>query len=268
MFRHGDNPKSAEEIQRDFFLPLREYFHRKGGLDADAGTVVLFQYQGEIIARATLDWHDQFLKPKIEDGVAYFGAFYFSSIGVFKPVSFDRMKKFWPDELRNFKSFRNAKLDLDPAAYPAFERRLDVKRASTSSGQGTLPPEQSAFVEVKRMVREQAFFVRNPKLAQKAKERDAYTCQICTFNFVHVYGQLGKDYAECHHLDPFSETSRGGKKSRVSTKLDRVITLCANCHRMVHRRRPAWPPERVEAALEQQRRGGKGAAAKRPRVDV
>lgn len=71
---------------------------------------------------------------------------------------------------------------------------------------------------------------RDPKLAPKCKERDGYQCQICNFKFTDMYGDIGHEFAEAHHIVPLHTLDEG----TLST-LDDVITVCANCHRMLHR---------------------------------
>ncbi len=90
-----------------------------------------------------------------------------------------------------------------------------------------------------RRARESYFFARNPRLARDAKAAYGYTCQGCGFNFAEHYGDLGAGYIECHHLNPLSERSETEWSEEVVSTLDDVAVLCSNCHRMVHRRRPA-----------------------------
>lgn len=56
-----------------------------------------------------------------------------------------------------------------------------------------------------------------------------YVCQVCGMNFEQVYGELGKDYIEVHHLHPVSQGQR-----KVDPIKD-LIPLCSNCHSMIHR---------------------------------
>ena len=62
------------------------------------------------------------------------------------------------------------------------------------------------------------------------KHRDNFICQVCGFDYSNAYGSLGDDFAEAHHKVPLSSN----KKLR-STTIDDLITVCANCHRMLHR---------------------------------
>ena len=67
----------------------------------------------------------------------------------------------------------------------------------------------------------------------KVKKHHGYCCQVCDFNFQKVYGDLGIEYIEAHHLVPYSRLEHG--KSR-NLNIDRdFAVLCANCHRMIHR---------------------------------
>ena len=85
---------------------------------------------------------------------------------------------------------------------------------------------------------------RNPDFARRVKERDHYTCVVCEFNFFTTYGERGENFAECHHLVPFSVL----KGPRIS-KLDEAVTVCANCHRMLHRGNKLLPPEELRELL-------------------
>jgi 5-methylcytosine-specific restriction endonuclease McrA len=71
---------------------------------------------------------------------------------------------------------------------------------------------------------------RSRLLAHDCKERDQYECQVCGMRFEDFYGKLGKDFAEAHHLVPL-----GKLKGEVRTELEDLITVCANCHRMLHK---------------------------------
>ena len=71
---------------------------------------------------------------------------------------------------------------------------------------------------------------RSSYLAAQRKERDDYTCQVCGLSFEQVYGRLGRGFAEAHHVVPLSQLD-----GEVKTRLEDLTTVCANCHRMLHR---------------------------------
>ncbi|MFP4846092.1 HNH endonuclease [Winogradskyella sp. PE311] len=75
---------------------------------------------------------------------------------------------------------------------------------------------------------------RSPKLRQQALDIHGYKCQVCDFDFELTYGKWGKEFAEVHHIIPLSELK--GESHQTNPKTDLAI-LCANCHRMVHRKK-------------------------------
>ena len=105
------------------------------------------------------------------------------------------------------------------------------------------------YIEGSRILREAWFFSRNPLLTRAAKRRGKLICEACSFNFGATYGILGYDYIECHHKNPLSERNPW----LVSTKLEEIALLCANCHRMAHRRRPALSIVELKQIIEKNR---------------
>jgi hypothetical protein len=71
---------------------------------------------------------------------------------------------------------------------------------------------------------------RDPELAKRRKKRDGYRCQICKMTFEEGYGDIGRSFAEAHHIIPLSKLD--GPTIR---RIEDLITVCANCHRMLHR---------------------------------
>ncbi|WP_439475705.1 HNH endonuclease [Algoriphagus formosus] len=76
---------------------------------------------------------------------------------------------------------------------------------------------------------------RNSKLvlAKKVKHLKKYgnlDCEACTFNFQVKYGDLGKGFIECHHQIPLNQYD-----GIQETKLEDLVLVCSNCHRMLHR---------------------------------
>lgn len=75
-------------------------------------------------------------------------------------------------------------------------------------------------------------YERNPKNRKRAIEIHGLDCIVCGFNFEKTYGDLGKDFIEVHHLTPLNKL----EKATEIDPLTDLVPLCANCHRMVHRR--------------------------------
>jgi 5-methylcytosine-specific restriction protein A len=79
---------------------------------------------------------------------------------------------------------------------------------------------------------------RNRKLVTKKKRQSLkrlgkLVCSVCTFDFSIHYGERGDGFVECHHTKPVATLAAGHR-----THLDDLALVCANCHRMIHRRRP------------------------------
>ena len=58
-------------------------------------------------------------------------------------------------------------------------------------------------------------------------------CMACGFDFLEFYGERGRDYIEVHHVVPLSTLDEAVD---VNPHTD-LIVVCANCHRMIHRKR-------------------------------
>jgi predicted HNH restriction endonuclease len=69
-------------------------------------------------------------------------------------------------------------------------------------------------------------------------------CEICKFDFAARYGDRGRDYIECHHTKPV-ETLGDGRPTRLSD----LALVCANCHRMIHSRRPWLTLDQLKSYL-------------------
>lgn len=72
----------------------------------------------------------------------------------------------------------------------------------------------------------------NSKLSRAAKKVHGYQCQACGFNFENVYGRIGREFIEAHHLVPISLFK--GQIEKLDPKMDFAV-LCSNCHRMIHK---------------------------------
>ena len=62
-------------------------------------------------------------------------------------------------------------------------------------------------------------------------------CSVCSFDFSEVYREHGRDFIEMHHTTPIHEMEIEGSGIQLADALRKVVLLCSNCHRIVHRRR-------------------------------
>jgi hypothetical protein len=116
----------------------------------------------------------------------------------------------------------------------AWQEHLPAQRAEL--GAADEPP--AGVVEgimsvrlVKHRSRERA--LRAVKLADfAAKSTDGrLRCEVpgCSFDFEERYGELGRGFAQVHHLRPLAEAA-----GPVQTRLEELAVVCANCHAMIH----------------------------------
>ncbi|MCT2347531.1 HNH endonuclease [Niallia taxi] len=76
-------------------------------------------------------------------------------------------------------------------------------------------------------------YERDSKNRSIAIKKHGARCFACGFSFEEVYGERGKDFIEVHHINPLSTLETAVE---INPEID-LIPLCANCHRMVHRRK-------------------------------
>jgi 5-methylcytosine-specific restriction protein A len=98
--------------------------------------------------------------------------------------------------------------------------------------------EEEEFPEGKVLYRLHRVRERNRDLVWRAKqkaldEHGRLACAACAFDFAAVYGEIGRDFIECHHLRALADLVAG-----EATQLSDVALVCPNCHRMIHRKRP------------------------------
>lgn len=127
----------------------------------------------------------------------------------------------------------------------------DLQADDDDHQDGAADPEAEAFPEGEVSYRRHVARERSARLVRLRKQqaRGDLRCQACGFDFAAVYGPLGEGYIECHHVRPVSEL-RAGETTRVQD----LALVCANCHRMLHRRRP-WLGMDALARLLARRRG-------------
>ena len=91
-------------------------------------------------------------------------------------------------------------------------------------------PQQELFPEGGRDEINREMAQRNAALRKRAIAKYGLSCVVCGFNFGDTYGELGAGYIEMHHLKLLA-----GQGATESTLKD-VTVVCANCHRILHRK--------------------------------
>ncbi|MFE6353420.1 HNH endonuclease [Streptomyces rochei] len=95
--------------------------------------------------------------------------------------------------------------------------------------------------------------LRKRKIDAALRQGRRLACEACGFDFEATYGRRGAGYIECHHVVPLHEAGEG------RTKLSDLALICANCHRMIHRRAP-WPTPGELRSIIQEAKDGAGAS--------
>ena len=134
----GFRGRSIEDVQAKVFLRglpkmAGRWRYPAVGLNAEPGTVVLFQYRARTIASAVFLRDEKFDRPR--RGCA--GALHLdpASIRTFDPLDADAMRKAWPA----FRKFGHVRQFLNPTGYGMFKRRLkNVAAPATRATRATV----------------------------------------------------------------------------------------------------------------------------------
>jgi len=98
-------------------------------------------------------------------------------------------------------------------------------------------------VETSALHRARERWLRDEKIVQVKRANGGWLpCEACKVDFFEVYGEIGRDYAQVHHLKSLSDRTKPSL-----TKLSDLAVVCANCHVMVHRGGQMRPLERLLA---------------------
>jgi 5-methylcytosine-specific restriction protein A len=118
---------------------------------------------------------------------------------------------------------------------------------STGSAEAEVDLDVIEAAEGRVMTRLHLVRERSPKLArarkaQALRRHGRLSCEACGFDFQAHYGERGAGYIECHHTRPVHLLRPGDK-----TRLEDLALVCANCHRMIHARRPWLSIEELQS---------------------
>lgn len=103
------------------------------------------------------------------------------------------------------------------------------------------PSEIKLYSEGKSRTVTSKTYDRNPQARQACISYYGYDCAVCGFNFRELYGDIGATYIEVHHLRQIADI---GEEYLIDPVRD-LRPVCANCHRMLHRSRPALSIEEL-----------------------
>ena len=78
-------------------------------------------------------------------------------------------------------------------------------------------------------------YERDSRLRARAVSIHGLFCCVCGFDFGKTYGPHGSGFIEVHHIVPLAMD----KNSHLVDPAKDMVVLCANCHRMIHRKQDA-----------------------------
>jgi 5-methylcytosine-specific restriction protein A len=124
-----------------------------------------------------------------------------------------------------------------------------IRAGSTTTAAETAEDGEDDALEGRILTRVHRSRERNQKLVAKRKAQrrtecdGALKCEACDFDFVVKYGDRGDGFAECHHKIPLAESGA------TKTQLEDLAILCANCHRMIHVRKPMLSVDELRSLI-------------------
>jgi len=132
-----------------------------------------------------------------------------SSIGNIKDLQIDIWQKFsWY---------------LVPSEFPEITNSVISAELEITNPELTAPEGKEKLVF--HMIKERDRKIVNEK-KQQAAQSNNLKCEVCDFSFPKTYSI---DFIECHHIIPIEQGAR-------ETKLNDLALVCANCHRMLHKK--------------------------------
>ncbi|TWT13146.1 HNH endonuclease [Planomicrobium sp. CPCC 101079] len=235
--------KRVEEVQNWFrhTLPNIDY-NFKNGMDTPAGSLILFQFKGSVIALAILG--NKYLHSAPENE-SYKGAYQFisSSIAVFDPLLFEDVRGVWSE----LKSFNQSTQKLDVQNYWLLLELLSSKNfrfveyRNEEDFQQSMERVNAPFpevedkpkdlIETRNIIAHRQSWTRDPITAKRAIALAKSTCEIDHTHKFFTSSTTGANYVEAHHLIPM-EYQRDFEKS-LDVEAN-IISLCALCHKKIH----------------------------------
>src|SRR5262249_40535981 len=149
--------------------------------------------------------------------------------------------------------------DLEDRTSPQTEE-MEAEGDPTVLDQGELLDQvelMQTSLEGRELLREHLVRERCPSLIRRfkkqLKQRNSFSCCICTFDFEERYGPIGQGFIEAHHREPIASRD-GATPTSVRSGFDPV---CSNCHRMMHRRAPPYTADELKLIIAEakKRRG-------------
>jgi 5-methylcytosine-specific restriction protein A len=145
----------------------------------------------------------------------------------FIPRNFMLVRDEYIGEATNFlNSFKLNAYD-DEIENEVYQR--DIYNLNSSSNKNKINTPQSKRDLIEK--NEGEYYPRNLSFAKEALERDDYKCMLNETHSTFKMKSIGKNYMEAHHLIPLKYHEDFNYSLDIPAN---IISLCPNCHRMIH----------------------------------
>ncbi|MCF7479195.1 HNH endonuclease [Vibrio sp. J2-4] len=125
---------------------------------------------------------------------------------------------------------------------PEYAWRKEVEADQNFSGEIV---DNSIFTEgAKKQVTVNSY-ERCPKARQACLDKHGYSCKVCGFSFLEVYGEIGKGFIHVHHIKPLAGIS---ENYEVKPTKD-LVPVCPNCHAMLHTKSPPLSIDELKSIM-------------------
>ena len=145
----------------------------------------------------------------------------------FIPRSFMLIREEYLDDATNF--LNNFKLNAYDDEIENEVYQKDIYKLNSSSNKNKIRTPQFK----KDLIEKNGgkYYPRNLSFAKEALERDNYKCMLNEIHITFKMKSIGKNYVEAHHLIPLKYYEDFDNSLDVPAN---IISLCPNCHRMIH----------------------------------
>lgn len=150
-------------------------------------------------------------------------------------------KVIWDEFINNQNELRQKAIKLKELAK---DERL-IEKIYQLEDEPDVFAEEGAIYHRVHQVRERDAGLTKRKKAAAMKATGKLQCEVCDLVFSEMYGDVGDDFIECHHINPLAEES-----GIVNTTLEDLALVCSNCHRMIHRGKPMYSIDELREIVQ------------------
>lgn len=107
------------------------------------------------------------------------------------------------------------------------------KRAVLKADNNEIFVEEGETSITSQSIRKRSNMLRKEALQYYSEKDGKVICRGCGFEGSSLYGDVGVGLIEIHHMEPISR--RKQEKEILAQAISKVVPLCPNCHRLIHK---------------------------------